>query len=80
MNKRNSETRYEIYEEEGKIISRHIEDTVLTDNKDIDSMLEELDRQIAMFENTLSDLQKTIQELKNQRHALIDFKSTKMAK
>ena len=75
MSSRETITRCEVFEEDGRIISRQIVDTVLADEKDIDRMIEELDRQIAIFENTLNDVQKTIKQLQGQRRVLIAFKN-----
>ena len=80
MSSRENITKCEVFNEDGRIISRQIVDTVLADEEDIDRMIEELDRQIAVFENTLNDVQRklvvTINKLQGQRHALIDFKNS----
>ena len=75
MSSRETITRCEVFEEDGRIISRQIVDTVLADEQDIDRMIEELDRQIALFENALIDVQKTIFQLQEPRRALIAFKN-----
>jgi len=75
MSSRENITKCEVFEEDGRIISRQIVDTVLADEQDIDRMIEELDRQIALFENALIDVQKTIFQLQEQRRALIAFKN-----
>jgi len=75
MSSRENITKCEVFKEDGRIISRQIVDTVLGDEKDIDRMIEELDRQIAIFENTLNDVQKTIKQLQEQRRVLIAFKN-----
>jgi len=74
MNSRENITKCEVFKEDGRIISRQIVDTVLADEKDIDRMIEELDRQIAIFENTLNDVQKTIKKLEEQRRVIIACK------
>jgi len=76
MSSRENITKCEVFNEDGRIISRQIVDTVLADEEDIDRMIEELDRQIAVFENTLNDVQETINKLQGQRQALIDFKNS----
>ncbi len=76
MSSRENITKCEVFNEDGRIISRQIVDTVLADEEDIDRMIEELDRQIAVFENTLFDVQETINKLQGQRQALIDFKNS----
>ena len=76
MSSRENITKCEVFKEDGRIVSRQIVDTVLADEKDIDRMIEELDRQIAVFENTLNDVQETINKLQGQRQALIDFKNS----
>jgi len=75
MSSRENITKCEVFKEDDRIISRQIVDTVLGDAKDIDRMIEELDRQIAIFENTLNDVQKTIKQLQGQRRVLIAFKN-----
>lgn len=74
-NSRENITKCEVFKEDGRIVSRQIVDTVLADEKDIDRMIEELDRQIAIFENTLSDVQGTIKKLQEQRRVLTQFKN-----
>lgn len=74
-NSRENITKCEVFREDGRIVSRQIVDTVLADEKDIDRMIEELDRQIAIFENTLSDVQGTIKKLQEQRRVLTQFKN-----
>ena len=76
MSSRENITKCEVFKEDGRIISRQIVDTVLADEKNLDKMIEELDRQIAVFENTLNDVQETINKLQGQRQALIDFKNS----
>jgi len=76
MSSRENITKCEVFKEDGRIISRQIVDTVLADEKNLDKMIEELDRQIAVFENTLNDVQETIKKLQGQRQALIDFKNS----
>lgn len=76
MNSRENITKCEVFKEDGRIISRQIVDTVLADEKNLDKMIEELDRQIAVFENTLNNVQETIKKLQGQRQALIDFKNS----
>jgi len=75
MNSRENITKCEVFREDGRIVSRQIVDTILTGEKDIDRMIEELDRQIAIFENTLNDVQKTIKQLQEQRRVLTKFKN-----
>jgi len=75
--KKGSEIKFEVVTENGKIVSRKVIDTIFEGENDLDALLEQINRQIEIYENTLSDLQDTLQQLHDERKALLRYKQKK---